>query len=283
MAFYVHALEGVHYIQGGSQQLAQVLRDYIVEQGGSVRTACRVRSLCAEQKSVRAVMLDSGEAVEADWFVSNISPYLLYGGLIAPESQSARMRRRLDNLQPSVSAVAVYLGLHGPVETLGKRTIHLQTSCASQLEVCRRMVSGNADPADNVLLLRPPQQAQKPVAMLMTFLPGTQQADWHAVKDRYVEQLLVQGELMAPGLREQIAWCEGATPQTFERYTGNTAGALYGFVSDRDRYCSARMPATTHLTNLFQTGHYTIPGGGVYNVMESAVHTAGLILTRGQD
>ncbi|MBD3239100.1 MAG: hypothetical protein GF331_00835 [Chitinivibrionales bacterium] len=57
------------------------------------------------------------------------------------------------------------------------------------------------------------------------------------------------------------------SPLTYERYTGNTAGALYGFENTSSLYGEARMPTRTHVHNLYQVGHWQRPGGGVWNVM----------------
>jgi phytoene dehydrogenase-like protein len=35
-------------------------------------------------------------------------------------------------------------------------------------------------------------------------------------------------------------------------------------------YGEAKMPVTTHLSNLFQVGHWCKPGGGLHNVMLNA-------------
>jgi prolycopene isomerase len=62
---------------------------------------------------------------------------------------------------------------------------------------------------------------------------------------------------------------ETGSPATLERYTANTAGALYGFENTCEMYGEAKLPIRTHLTNLYQVGHWGKPGGGVVNVMTS--------------
>ena len=74
-----------------------------------------------------------------------------------------------------------------------------------------------------------------------------------------------------PEINKYIELMEVGSPETFERYTGNTDGALYGFENIKTMYGEAKLPITTHIPNLFQTGHWGKPGGGVWNVMVNAL------------
>jgi prolycopene isomerase len=85
-------------------------------------------------------------------------------------------------------------------------------------------------------------------------------------------------EELHPGIKEMIELVEIGSPDTFNRYTLNTDGALYGFANVKDLYGEAKMPVTTHLPNLFQTGHWGKPGGGIWNVMYNSYIASKIIL-----
>jgi prolycopene isomerase len=91
--------------------------------------------------------------------------------------------------------------------------------------------------------------------------------------------MVAAAEKRIPGLRDAIAVMEIGSPATYERYTGNTGGALYGFENTKEIYGEAKVPFTTYLRNLFQVGHWGHPGGGVWNVMYNG-YTASKIIER---
>jgi phytoene dehydrogenase-like protein len=91
-------------------------------------------------------------------------------------------------------------------------------------------------------------------------------------------KMLEKADQIFPGLKENVEIMETGSPDTFERYTGNAGGALYGFENSSGIYAEARMPIRTHIGNLFQTGHWGRPGGGVWNVCVNGYSAAKIIL-----
>jgi phytoene dehydrogenase-like protein len=116
--------------------------------------------------------------------------------------------------------------------------------------------------------------------MLLTFCEMGRERDWKSAKMAAAESMLERAEALFPGLRDMVRVMEVGSPATFERYTANTAGAFYGFENTRSMYGEAKMPIATHLTNLYQTGHWGKPGGSVWNVMANGYTTARTILAR---
>ncbi|MBD3344579.1 MAG: FAD-dependent oxidoreductase, partial [Chitinivibrionales bacterium] len=100
MMFAVHYMEGSHYIKGGVSSLAEALASAITMRGGEVRTKSRVTSLYVENNRVHHAVLESGEEIEADYFVSNISPYTLHLEIINQEARKKLWLRRLRSLNP---------------------------------------------------------------------------------------------------------------------------------------------------------------------------------------
>ena len=69
-----------------------------------------------------------------------------------------------------------------------------------------------------------------------------------------------------------------ATAMTSQRYTGNDQGAMLGWEMAPDQLNQARPDNRTPVRNLYLTGHWTRPGGGVTPVIVSAQRTAKMIL-----
>ncbi len=280
LAFYVHALEGSHHVKGGFSRLAEALARAITDRGGEVRTRFDVTALSVEDLSVHSVHTASGEEVEADLFVSNVSPYILHGSLLPETARNKMWRRRLSNLTPSVSTIGIYCGLKHPVAFPGGSTLDFWFAGTDYSSIYRSIRESLTGESDHLVFLHSPQDEEKLTMLILQFVNQEQSGNWKTEKMRYADAILAQTRKLIPGFAEALDCYEVASPDTFEHFSGNTGGALYGFENTRDVYGEARMPAATYIKNLYQTGHWCKPGGGVWNVMECGYTTAKLILNR---
>jgi prolycopene isomerase len=130
------------------------------------------------------------------------------------------------------------------------------------------------------MFLQSSNPAEPTTLLLLAFCREGDSTDWHIDKRRFAEKMLVAAERVVPGFREAVDTMEIGSPATFERYTSNTAGALYGFEATKEVYGEAKVPNGTYLKNLFQAGHWCKPGGGIWNVMECGYTAAQMILRR---
>jgi|GEM_PF-335072 len=265
--FALHYLEGSHSLAGGFSTLADALAHAITSRGGAIRTRCRATGLEVEGKRVKAVRLDSSERLDAGLFVSNISPYIVHNALLPPEARSVRWTKRLSNLRPSVSSLSIYLGMKPGFEQLLPNDITFWFGHTDSGRIYRNIIENKKDSIDHLVFLRSTAHPRAPTLTLMNFTRQDFSAQWKKDKCRLAEMLLSKAEELFPGLRDYIEVMEIGSPSTFERYTANTGGALYGFENTKDMYGEAKIPVKTHLQNLFQTGHWGKPGGGVHNVM----------------
>ncbi|MBN1308026.1 MAG: NAD(P)/FAD-dependent oxidoreductase [Chitinispirillaceae bacterium] len=281
LSFYVHALEGSHFIPEGFSKLADALALAITRRGGVIRTGVEIVRLETEKDTVRSVISDKGEEIEAGLIVSNISPYQLHGNLIPEHSRKKLWQRRLHGLHPSISATALYCGLHHPLAFPGGSMLDFWFQETDYSHLFRSIGTMKQGAPNHLIFLQVPQPDAAPSMLLFSLCHAAQSTDWHREKRFYAEKMISAADTLVPGFREAIDVIEIASPATFERFSGNTSGALYGFENIKTVYGEAKMPSTTYLKNLFQTGHWCKPGGGVWNVMECGYTTARIILYRG--
>jgi len=279
MMFAVHFREGSHHIKGGFGTLAAALAQAITRNDGSVRTRACVEGLIVENGAVRAVRLADGEVIEARTFVSNISPYALHRTLIPGPARSKLWLRRLSALKPSFSCIGVYLGLSADITQALDAAINFDYSTDDHTALFQNIMENRLDAQDHLIYLAGEGPTGKPTLTLMRFAKIDGSADWKRDKLPLAESMVAAAEKRIPGLRDAIAVMEIGSPATFERYTGNTNGALYGFENTKEIYGEAKVPITTYLRNLFQVGHWGRPGGGVWNVMYNG-YTASKIIER---
>jgi phytoene dehydrogenase-like protein len=114
--------------------------------------------------------------------------------------------------------------------------------------------------------------------VLTTLMPYDGAPSWRAEKKRGVERMLEQVERRVPGFARHVRFAEGGTPRTMERYTRNTAGAIYGWELSPAQVGPARLAATMPIDGLHLAGHWTRPGGGIYGVVLSGIDAATHVL-----
>jgi prolycopene isomerase len=219
-----------------------------------------------------------GEQYEARVVVSNISPYALHSQLLPQEARSKRWGIRLGNLNPSVSCVGVYLGMASGAERLLPSCLNFWYGSTDHEALFAQVLANRGEPLDHLFLLRSAEPSPNPAFLLMQYVQQSASQNWKQDKLRYAERMVDLAERVVPGIKQNILLTEVGSPDTYARYTGNTAGALYGFENTSALYGEARMPVRTNLDNLFQTGHWQRPGGGVWNVTVNGYAVAKSIL-----
>ena len=82
-----------------------------------------------------------------------------------------------------------------------------------------------------------------------------------------------------PDIDKHIEVKVSASAQTSWRFTNNWQGGMLGWVMSPDQLGEKRLPIYTPIDNLYLTGHWTQPGGGITPVIVSAQRVASTILT----
>ncbi|ERP30855.1 phytoene desaturase family protein [Chitinivibrio alkaliphilus] len=276
MLFATHYFNGSHSIRGGFSTLVDALLECIERGGGQVVLKEEVSSINIENKYARGVYTTSDRYYEADLVVADCNPYLLHHTLIPEQWQSKRFHRRLSLLQPSLSSVAVYLGMKPGYEEYVQGNVILwydDMACQEELYTYTR----NKTPyqGDYLMILNPREPlGEKPVLTLLTFADQKQNTQWKSEKERVGQKMVDALCSLYPGLEAYIDLIETGSPDTFYRYTRNEEGAIYGFENSCEPFQETKLSYTTHIKNLYQCGHWSLPGCGVYNVITNGYTVA---------
>jgi prolycopene isomerase len=223
-------------------------------------------------------MLENGEAITARTFVSNISPYQVHGEMLPEDIRSRLYLKRLGNLRPSVSAIAVYLGMKPEFRGLVQGDIVNWYSTNDHSRIFRRIQESRDWVPDHLMLLAKHDASGNDTLTILYLVDGTCPNLWIEKKEKLCEQIIRQADTVYPGLIKCIDVIATASPATFERYTGNKNGAFFGFENTSDIYGEAKLPVKFHLDNLYNTGHWGLSGGGVWNVMVNGYNTSKWVL-----
>ena len=86
-----------------------------------------------------------------------------------------------------------------------------------------------------------------------------------------------------PEIDDHIVVKSSASAHTSYRFTNNLNGGMLGWEMSPEQLGTQRLPIYTPIDNVYLTGHWTQPGGGITPVIVSAQRVARSILTGRDD
>jgi phytoene desaturase len=273
--------EGPWYCRGTFQNFADALAEGVRGSGGEVLLSSTVRRIVTERGAVRGVVLESGARIHADTVISNADALQTAEELVGEARLPPRWLRGLRRAKPSISAFVVYAGTTMDLAAAGVCHESFQFagydhdrafagSMAGEPEWLSMTVPSRMDPS-----LAP---AGEHAVVLTTLIPYDAVGDWRAHKKRIVARMVRQVDARVPGFSSSLRFAEGGTPRTMERYTRNTAGAIYGWELSPAQVGPGRLANVTPIAGLHLAGHWTRPGGGIYGVVLSGIEVATRVL-----
>lgn len=281
-----YVADGTFYCRGSFQVLADALVAALSERGGELTLRSPVRRILVEEGRAAGVVLENGQHVRAPLVISNADARQTALELVGAEHFPRRYRERLATASASISAFVVYaatsldLARHG----LAHETF-LYAGADHEAAFASGLGSASGPPEPGWLSMTAPTLLDPGLApdgqhllILTTLVDARAAARWRDAKLAVQDALLRRAEQRLPGLGAALRFAEGATPRSFERYTRNERGALYGFDVTPLQVGPGRLDNQTPLPGLLLAGHWTRPGGGVVGVVRSGLRTARLAL-----
>jgi prolycopene isomerase len=276
-----YVADGAYYCRGSFQSFADALVAAAVGAGGELLLRAPVRRILVEQGRAAGVLLENGQLVRAPVIVSNADARQTALELCGAEHFPARYVARLATAQRSISAFVVYAATSLDLADADLAHETFLYPGPDHEFAHRSGVSGEPNWFSiTVPTLVDPSLAPagQHLLVLTTLVGADQSASWRDLKAPRTEALLRRAERRLPGLRASLRLAEAATPRTMERYTRNSAGAIYGFDVTPAQVGPGRLDNRTPLPGLYLAGHWTRPGGGVAGVVRSGLRTAALVL-----
>ena len=278
MLFNAHFHDGSHGIKGGFVSVANALARFIEKSGGKVIIKDEVERIITEKKVVKSVKTQNGLTIDCDLAVCGISPYVVHNKLLDEDGRSSFWQKRLSRLKASDSVVAAYLGMKSGYKKYIDSNVAMYFKHKDADAPYKRIHSPENLPfdCDNLAILHGVEFLSDPTIILFSFVRQSDSNDWKNYKKIIAGKMIDELNIAYPGIKEYIDFVEIGSPDTFERYTLNTGGSIYGFENTFDSYGAAKMPFKTHIKNLYFAGHWTRPGSGMFNAILSgytAFHT----------
>jgi phytoene dehydrogenase-like protein len=90
---------------------------------------------------------------------------------------------------------------------------------------------------------------------------GGRPDDYRVLKGRLAGKMLTALDRRVPGLKDNLVFCDLATPLTNEHYIHATRGNLYGIAKSRFQVGPGAFPIRSEIPGLYMTGSSTVSHG----------------------
>ncbi len=283
MSYFNH---GVSCVEGRVEQFPLKMGEAFGKMKGKVLLGQEVEKILTEKKRAVGIRLKDGLELTGEVIVSNIDAQKTFTVLLGEDQVPNGFRSKLKGMRPSLSYFILYLGIDGGLEELS--VSNNEVFLDDQLSEEYQTLYENGIPDEAPFYLLAPSKVNpshapegKSTLCLSMKAPYHFGGDWNQkVIDLLSQYLIARASALVPDLNKRILAKAETTPKTIEKWTGNLLGAAYGWAQIPGQSGIHRLQRTTPIPNLFLTGHWTSPGGGIAAVVASGELTAEVIWSK---
>jgi phytoene dehydrogenase-like protein len=274
---------GNYYPRGGSQAFADELALRFEEMGGHTLMRASVRRILAKNKTANGVEVELGpenartvSRVNAGVVISNGDLLSTLERLLEAQQIDTADLASIKRLRPTHPCFLTHIGLKGlPTETLRAVTGYHWDSWDSDQVATRAFkifVPTIYEPA-----MAPPG-CHIVIVQKLTDINFEAIDDWPAHKSEVENYIMENLERVMPGFSQKVVVKLSASALTSHKFTVNHQGAMLGWEMSPDQLGEHRPALNGLVKNLYFTGHWTQPGGGITPVIVSAMQVARKVL-----
>ena len=278
-------LPSTAFVHGGIGQLAEALAGSARHFGATIRTNAPVQSIHIKNGRAVGVILEDGEAIDAELVVSGANPRHTFTDLVDPLELPPTFLRAINNIKFRSSVAKVNLALSGlptftalPDEDTSRLHGRIQISPSlvylehayddakygrfSQQPYLDIRIPTLADPT-----LAPP--GRHVMSIQMQYAPyHLREGNWETQRPVLADTIIETLAQYAPDVRDLILHCQVLTPADLEATYGLAEGSIYHGELMLDQLLFMRpVPGYGHyrtpLDGLYLCGAGAHPGGGI--------------------
>ena len=312
-SFSMHASVARHYFDGGSfpiggsSQIVKTIDPVIEAAGGTILVSAEVDEIIIDKNSAVGVKMKDGKEFYAKNIVSSTGVNTTYTKLL-PQAivEKYTLNRQLQNVQPSVAHVSLYIGLEGTPEDLNISKTNLwvypeqgdHDTCVenylNDLEQPFPVVYMSFPAAkDPDWLNRYPGKSSIDIITLVPYETFEQWSDtswkkrgkdYETIKENISQRLLQELYKQLPHLKGKVSYYELSTPLSTKHFVNYHKGEVYGLDHSPSRFRQSFLKPRTPIKNFYLTGQDIVTagvGGALFSgVLTSTVITGKNILKR---
>lgn len=267
LPLFGYYFRGGHYPRGGSQRLANVLAERIIERNGQICLRSAVSSIRIIDRRASGLILADGSHLRANVVISNADPAQTFHSILEPQSATQILAHAGATFKPTNSAFMVFLGLNiDPPLASSTIVVHGQDGAILS---CPPFVEDRAPNGYSTLTL---------TSLIESSAARQWQrsdANYKRMKREAGDKLIALAAHRIPDLDKHIMCREDASPATLRRYTWATDSAAYGAT------VGTRWPGhETLIDGLYLVGASTGLGPGIEAVMIGGASLAEIVSNR---
>lgn len=274
---------GGYFPRGGFQSLVDALVSGFQSAGGTLRTESEVVRVLQGPAGAEGVELAGGERIAARTVIGASDGSALLGELVGWDALPSSLRRRVQRYSLAPSAVTLFGGFDGDPQELGLVDENIVFRHWDHRRTWAELQDGRPGGiwASVPTLVDPGMAPEgRHSAIITGLVPGDMSRDWRTERPELAEDMLSAVEAAFPGFRDGFELIETATPDTYQRWTGNTDGAAYGWENLPSQTASKRLPHVTPIRGLYLCGHWSEEGESSLRALTSGRAVAELVAER---
>lgn len=254
---------------GGSKAMAMRMVERYLELGGTIEKGCEAMDLTIKENQVKSVVCKNNKTFEADYIVAACDPKVLYQTLLKGKYSDKEFEQRYNDpkVYPLASNMYVSIGYEGTIEDI-PRTLNFPVN---PFEINAKTI--NRISINNYQY--EPQFAPKGHT-IFTCAINQFHCDYDAWKELYKnqdayksekarigEEILRSMEERFPEMKGKLKVLDVVSPMTYERYCNAYRGAFMAFLPTIGSKEMAHTGVIKGLDNLFLSGQWLQPPGGL--------------------
>jgi len=297
-----HYLYGGYYPVGGSWRIAETIIPKIQASGGEVFTYAKVETILVEDGKVTGVEMKDGHRIECACVISSAGVDNTFNHLLPNDVvEHSGYRRRMQNVQPSVAHLGVYIGLQGTAEELGLPRTNFWIYPSNDYDAALDGFLADKDAEFPIVYVSfpsakdPDYENRHPGTSTIEIVApapyewfekwreatwGKRGDDYEAFKEALGERLLEHLYAKLPQLRGKVDYYEVSTPLSTNWFGGYQRGELYGLAHTRERLNQDWLRPKTNIPGLWLTGQDILTCGVTGAMMAGLVTTMSLVGAR---
>jgi len=294
-----HYFHGGYFPRGGGFAIPRAFVRALKRAGGEIRLKTRVSRILMEDKRAVGVELADGSRISSEFVISNADPEVTFGKLIGREQLSAKLKKKLDKVEYSGSALSLFFAVDMDLREAGLDSGNFWFYDHADVdELYRQGLTSHALEAEmpgamflTVTTLKDPSKMHSGhhTCEAFTFVGydafekwandqyGERSADYEALKEDLSWRMFQALERRIPGISKHIVYWSLGTPLTNEHFINATRGNLYGIAKSRRQVGPGSFQVQTEFEGLLLCGSSTL-SHGVAGVTASGLAAARKIL-----
>lgn len=280
MIAHLELSDGVYFVRGGNTNIAASFVKAARNQGARLHHNQAVHRILTKGKKAVGVELKDGQHIEADRVILNGDLLDAVPKLLDEELSPSLSKKRIDKVDPSISAFVIMAGLDTKLEELHHHHVFFSDNYQEEF----KELQNGAYPSDPTIYICTSSKSDPSISpkgdncFILVNAPALDSRN--PLEDQQYKQLIYK-KLHKAGLplTSHLMFERVVTPEDIKQKFGAFRGSLYGPSSNSKLQAFMRpFNKSKDLKNLYFCGGSTHPGGGSPMVVLSGQNVANQII-----